>query len=92
MLNALFAMANSGGGGAGYRFRNLSVEIEKVENGYIFKLEGNKKLKKKAKQSGYMGDSWESFEASFVFGNLKDGLAEVEGFFKLITKELNKAK
>ena len=72
----------------GFDLRGVSVEIEKAENGFIFKLNGSKQIEVKRGKDYF--DSWESFSATFVYQDLDLGLMEVKDFFKLIEKQLAK--
>lgn|SRR5574343_434577 len=82
-----YSVSNFGGNG-GFTLRGVSIEIEQAENGYIFKLQGSKKVEVKRKEEIF--DNWERFDAIFVYESLDTGLAEVKGFFELIEKQLEK--
>jgi len=69
------------------RVKNLSVKITRAENGYMFELEGSKELPI-TKDNLY--SSWETFDATFVYSTLEDGLKEVKGFFDVLEKILDK--
>lgn len=60
--------------------RDISVNMTKVENGFIVTLNGSKGVKLKD-EKGKEYDSWERINTQFVYGDLKDAVAELEGFF-----------
>lgn len=69
-----------------YALKETEVKIKRVENGYIFELEGNRET---PPVKG-MFDRWERFSATFVYATLEEGLAEVDSFFKMIDEKLTK--
>lgn len=72
------------------RAREIKIQIEKAENGYIFNLHGEKELPPPKIKEDYFSDRWERFSSTFVFADLQEGLKEVEGFFSTIEKMLDK--
>lgn len=78
--------ANIKGGG---RVKDLKITIEKAENGYIFKLYGEKEIPFD-KRNKEMWREDERFEATFVYADLQEGLKETEGFFDVLEKILDK--
>lgn len=88
MAQGLLAYSDTLNNG-GHRSKDLKITIEKVENGYIFKLYGQKEVPNTKTPEQYW-ERWESFEATFVYGDLQEGLKECEGFFEAMEKILTK--
>jgi hypothetical protein len=63
--------------------KDISVNMTKVENGYIVTLNGSKGVKLKD-EKGKEYDSWERINTQFVFNDLQSAINDLEGFFKLL--------
>ncbi len=86
MTNGLVAYSDANNLGL-YDLKETKIEIRKVENGYIFELQGNRELPP-TKNRPF--DNWERFSSTFVYETLETGLAEMETFFKMIEDKLKK--
>lgn len=65
--------------------RDLSVNIKKVENGFLVRLSGYKKIKDHD-EKGKEFHRWENIDVYFVYNKLTDAVKEVEEFFNLLDK------
>lgn len=65
--------------------KDLQVEIKKVENGFLVALSGYRR-EENVNEKGEKYFSWDHINTQFVYNDLKDATAEIQGFFDLLEK------